>query len=303
MKIVCPYCNFSRDVDPAKLPANVKRATCPKCKQKFEVRIDSDMIQSAAAKIAVPDQASPPAAPTEQYRPAPDLESEAFAESIAASTRPMQEPDAEPAGVPWEDRPDGFFGDMWATTKMVLFSPGSFFSSMPINAGTKGPLGFGVLTGTLGMLFTVFYQVALAMVGFGFGDEFGMSGMNGLPLSWMLGAMVGVVILTPLMAVIGLYIGAAIVHFLLMIVRGSGGGFEATFRVLAYGSCCQLLNIIPILGGFISGLWGLVITIVGLSRVHNVGAFRVILGLIVVPVGLIIILAVGIALLAGGMSY
>jgi uncharacterized membrane protein YjgN (DUF898 family) len=33
--IICPNCNYSRDVDDAAIPAGVTRATCPKCRQRF----------------------------------------------------------------------------------------------------------------------------------------------------------------------------------------------------------------------------------------------------------------------------
>ena len=35
MKIVCPHCNFSRDVAEAQVPARPVKVTCPKCQQGF----------------------------------------------------------------------------------------------------------------------------------------------------------------------------------------------------------------------------------------------------------------------------
>jgi uncharacterized RDD family membrane protein YckC len=37
MKITCPSCNFSKEVDPEKLPGRTIRATCPRCKTAFTI--------------------------------------------------------------------------------------------------------------------------------------------------------------------------------------------------------------------------------------------------------------------------
>ncbi len=38
MEIICPQCQFSRQVDETKIPARAQLATCPKCKVKFQFR-------------------------------------------------------------------------------------------------------------------------------------------------------------------------------------------------------------------------------------------------------------------------
>lgn len=37
MQIRCPNCNYSKQIDPALLPAGTTRATCPKCEDSFEL--------------------------------------------------------------------------------------------------------------------------------------------------------------------------------------------------------------------------------------------------------------------------
>jgi uncharacterized RDD family membrane protein YckC len=37
MQITCPSCNYSKEIDPSILPADVSRATCPKCQESFEL--------------------------------------------------------------------------------------------------------------------------------------------------------------------------------------------------------------------------------------------------------------------------
>ena len=35
MNITCPHCNFSKQVDPAKLPNRPVKVNCPKCRSSF----------------------------------------------------------------------------------------------------------------------------------------------------------------------------------------------------------------------------------------------------------------------------
>lgn len=54
MQITCPNCNYSKQIDPAMLPPGSSRATCPKCKQGFELpRVE----QSVAEEPQVEPQA------------------------------------------------------------------------------------------------------------------------------------------------------------------------------------------------------------------------------------------------------
>src|SRR5439155_6582447 len=78
------------------------------------------------------------------------------------------------------------------------------------------------------------------------------------------------IILLPVCIVIGLFIGAAVVHLCLMLVGGAKQSFETTFRVLAFSQgSTGLLQLIPICGGLIAGVWGLVVSCIGLARAHE----------------------------------
>lgn len=57
MEIVCPHCNFSRSVDPAKVPDRPVKVTCPKCAQGFSFDKSTVAGDPPAAPAA-------PAAPT-----------------------------------------------------------------------------------------------------------------------------------------------------------------------------------------------------------------------------------------------
>ena len=82
------------------------------------------------------------------------------------------------------------------------------------------------------------------------------------------GAYIISLITAPIGAVIGLFIGAGILHLLVMLIVGSGNsGYEATFRVGAYAATTSLVSWIPFIG-WIASLYGIYLAIVGIREVH-----------------------------------
>ncbi|QGY40809.1 hypothetical protein GM415_11965 [Pseudodesulfovibrio cashew] len=82
MEIICPECQFSREVDESKIPARSQVATCPKCKTKFQFRdlpeeqddfgfAQDDSVPDAGTVAPAPEPVperhmAPPPDPTEQ---------------------------------------------------------------------------------------------------------------------------------------------------------------------------------------------------------------------------------------------
>ena len=114
------------------------------------------------------------------------------------------------------------------------------------------------------------------------------------------GAFVGLIsgiIFTPIGVAIGLFIGASILHLLVMLlVRATNAGFEATFIVGAYASVTQVvgwLSVIPILGiliGLVVGLCGLFLGVVGIGEVHSTTTGRAAL-VVLIPIAVIFLLS------------
>jgi hypothetical protein len=97
----------------------------------------------------------------------------------------------------------------------------------------------------------------LSLVGVSMGDTQGFG-------SFLIG-----IILAPIGAAIGLFIGAGILHLLVMLIVGSrNAGYEGTFRVGAYSAVTTLVSWIPIIG-WIASLYGIYLAIVGIREVHN----------------------------------
>jgi hypothetical protein len=66
-----------------------------------------------------------------------------------------------------------------------------------------------------------------------------------------------------------------------MIVGGANKSFETTFRVLAFSQgSTGPLQIIPVCGGLIAGVWALVVNCIGLARAHETTTGRAVLAVL-----------------------
>jgi hypothetical protein len=113
-----------------------------------------------------------------------------------------------------------------------------------------------------------------------------------------IGALVSTLIFIPIGTTIGLFIWAGIYHLLvLLIIRPSHAGYEATFRVVAYASALQLvswLGAIPILGilvGIVVAIYGVVLSVIGIREVHTTTTGRAI-AVVLIPAAIFLILGI-----------
>src|SRR6266403_965856 len=176
-------------------------------------------------------------------------------------------------GLPWDHRQErGFFNAFIETLVMVLTKPGEAFTIMKREGGLGEPLIYALIGGCLGGIVSVLFSLGLHSVGF-FADRHDtFAAMTGM------GVSAGFIVLVPLFIVIGLFIGSAIVHVCLMIVGGANQSFETTFRVIAFSQgSTGPLQMVPVCGGLIAGVWALVCNCIGLARAHETDTGRAVL--------------------------
>ena len=75
------------------------------------------------------------------------------------------------------------------------------------------------------------------------------------------------------------FVSAAILYFFLKSMRGTGGSYEATFRVVCYSSAVNLFAWIPIVG-ILFQLYEIYLSALGLSVVHRTTVGRALLAVI-----------------------
>jgi hypothetical protein len=165
--------------------------------------------------------------------------------------------------------------------RLAALEPVRFFRQVKIGE-TRSAVLFGVIALTLGnWISLVFsYMTASATMGFFAQITRRMSGrIDTSPLlqivqGFTLGSFIGQLVATPIIALVGLYLTAAVFHVLLLVVRGAPRGFDATLTVVGYASGIFLIRAVPACGGLIAGVWFMVATIHGLAEAQRCGSAK-----------------------------
>lgn len=256
--------------------------------------------------------------------------------TIGAGVPAQQVPPAPPEGAPggsgpggegeapycpFEDPSLGFFDGFVETIKQVFASPAPFFRRLPDTSDIGRPLVFYVIVQFLGALLYGLWNLVFLPLQLSMNDpdeirrqleaanippemvDMILNLMS--PAGGVVQVVVGVV-MAVVMGVIIVFISTAIYHLLLMLVGGANREYGATFRVVCYANSVALLQIVPFCGQYISGLWALVLYIVGLTMVHRTNAWRAVIA-VLLPIILCCLCCVGgtigvIAMIAGAAS-
>jgi hypothetical protein len=179
-------------------------------------------------------------------------------------------------GLPWDEREQkGWFNAFIETLQMVLTRPDFAFRSMKLEGGLAGPIIYALIGGCAGGIVSFLFSLGFQSIGLSMGHRNAFAVLTGMGIG-----SAAFIILLPVLIVLGLFIGGAIVHLCLMIVGGANKTFEATLRVLAFtqGSTGPL-QMVPICGGIIAGVWALVLNCIGLARAHETDTGRAVLAI------------------------
>jgi hypothetical protein len=202
-------------------------------------------------------------------------------------------------GPAWERRKElGLFKALVQTWKEVLFNPTVSFPRMKTTGGYAAPFLFNLTMVVIYAFFTTIYQLLLsgvfAAAGSAQHDSNSLSGLGaGLPPLLNVGVMIVVV---PLL--LGFtFLNAGITHLCLSLFKGTSKSFEATYRVICYSYSTWVFALVPCAGGIVSGIWWVVCTIIGLSKVHRTEGWRAAVAVLLpvfVCMGIVIILYIAI---------
>jgi hypothetical protein len=170
------------------------------------------------------------------------------------------------SGLPWEHRQQLGLVKAWLDTVSLLISkPSEAFTMMRPEGGLTDPLLFGVIGGCAGSIVSILFQgVMQSIPGLSGGNDF----YHAIGVSqWAFFIIYAV--LSPLLVVLGLFVGSAVLHLCLMLVGGANRSFETTFRVVCFaGGAANLFSMIPICGGWIAAVYQIELNCIGLSRAH-----------------------------------
>ena len=145
-------------------------------------------------------------------------------------------------------------GEILDYAKQVITDPVGFFQRMPRKGGYAKPVVFVVAVAVL----TALVQAIMAMFGLG--------------AVGLLTASFASLVLLPVLAIVGSFIGAAIL-FVIWKLMGSEEDFETAYRCAAYAygyaPVAALLGAIPYLGTLVQVLWPALLLALATIHVHG----------------------------------
>ncbi len=169
--------------------------------------------------------------------------------------------------------------------RWVVLQTVGFFARLPRSGNFVNPLVFALIC----------FEISAIL-----GGLLGLVGV-GADVRRGLGSFIASIILTPIGGAIGLFIVAGILHLLVRLVVGAGNsGFEATFRVASYTAVVNLVSWIPLIG-WLLGLYGVYLSVVGIREMHETTTGKAAL-IVLIPAGVIVLLVL-VGLLAAGAVF
>ncbi len=177
-------------------------------------------------------------------------------------------------------RETGFLAGYVETLKRVALEPTPFFRSVRIGE-TGSAVLFGVIGSTIGTWFATLYGYFAGRTWSGFmrqmvermpqrgnvDPDLLMRFAEATTASHALGQAVA----APFAALAFIYVVSGVVHLFLLLFRGAHRGFDATLTAVGYASGLLLFQALPVCGGLIALVWGLVATIVGVGEAQRCG--------------------------------
>jgi len=197
--------------------------------------------------------------------------------------------------TPWESG-EGFIRAFYRTTRDSLFFPTRFFKKISFGEGYWAPLIYGLITGIIGNGCAIFwFWLFIAQ----------FIPMDRFPFQYSL-SILQIILPLPFQQAIAMFIGSAIIHLCLMIVRGNNNGYKTTFRAIAYSYSGYLFGIIPFIGLLIGNIYVFILTIIGVREGHGISTGKAVLAVLLpamVIFGLIFIAILLVMMFVGSMGF
>jgi hypothetical protein len=180
--------------------------------------------------------------------------------------------------------------------RRVVLQPVGFFAGLPRSGSLLNPLIFALICTEISAILGGILRLA------GVGEDFVAGYGLQVPENQDFGEFIGSVIFAPIGGAIGVFVVAGIAHLLVRLVVGAtNSGFGATFRVASYTGVTSLVSWIPIVG-WILGLYGIYLSVVGIREMHGTTTGKAVL-VVLIPVIVVVVLALLGLLVAGAVFF
>lgn len=184
----------------------------------------------------------------------------------AAATRPRHA--SGTGSIPWER--ERSVGALFETIRLMLVETGPTFEGAARHAPIGPALLFSLILGTVAGVAQAMWTIGFVLGGAG---APGLTEVLTLAVTTIVGAPVGIVVST--------FVLAAAVHLTLVLLGGPTHGYAATLRTYAFAfGATAPFALLPGVGSVIQTIWGLVIVVQGLHRIHGVSGTKAVLAIL-----------------------
>jgi hypothetical protein len=160
--------------------------------------------------------------------------------------------------APWEDPELSVLAGLGRTLREILFRPGAFFANLGRGGGWAGPLAFGLIVSSVGLLGTFFWHLLVLAPA-------GRSPLPGLEPGLLMALMAG----APVLALVNLGVGG-LCWWGSVALAGADRDFTPAWRIFCYAQGGMALGLIPFFGLVVAGVWVLVLLYCGLRQVYGI---------------------------------
>ena len=177
--------------------------------------------------------------------------------------------------IPWEDPAVGSAAGLFRTIGMVIGKPTEAFLRVGAGSGLGRPLVFGVLVGYVALVAALVWNALTRALTVSLLSEYAPELQNELARNQAFSDAAVTIVLAvagPFLVALTILIWGGLFHLFLMLFGGAARPFPDTLRVVAYAQACQVFGLLPLCGGLIALVWGVVVQIMGITAMHRCGS-------------------------------
>ncbi len=203
--------------------------------------------------------------------------------------------DSQPGGKNSADSPEIPLKSYFRVLYDSFARPDAFFAGIGTRVVPQQAILYGLVMGSLGILFTLGLSAVLPPTVSSIFDENGLyrNATRYTP---------AILILTPFLLIVQFLIEAAYVQLMLKISGSKPRPFGRTFRIMCFAGGAQIFTCIPAIGPVLSFIAWIYLAIAGLRAVHGISRARaagaLLLPLVLIFIFLVVIIIIIVAAIA-----
>ena len=172
----------------------------------------------------------------------------------------------------WEDPAVSFPLNLVETWRRSVFEPGAFFADGPFERAAVRPVLYYLVISVLTAALTLTWGALLPATQPGLVETLAEIMNVALPGGTDTAGSIGRLadfFLAPFWAVLYLIIASLVLHAFVLVLVPGRRSLTATVRTICYACGPGVFAVVPFIGGWVAGIWGVVLTVIGLREAHR----------------------------------